>query len=98
MTNSNKNNVSRQDTQATKMRIGLVIVSAFLAHCVGTWAYTFFIMIRQGEVAFCEPNKPWVVAEFGLAVAFTLVGLSFLGMVIWETLRNKKLKRSSKNG
>ena len=52
MANSNKNNVSRQDTQAMKMRIGLIIVSIFLAHCGGTWAYAFFIMIRQGGVAF----------------------------------------------
>ena len=92
MTNHNKNNVSRQDTQAMKMRIGLVIVSAFLAHCGGTWAYAFFIMIRQGKVAFYEPNGPWLMAEFGLAVALTLVGLSFLGMTIWE-MRRKKVEK-----
>lgn len=70
-----------------KMRIGLVIVSTFLAHCAGAWAYTFFIMLRQGEATFYEPNRLCVIAEFGLAVVLTLVGLFFLGMVIWETRR-----------
>ena len=81
-----------QDTQATKMRIGLIVVSTFLVHCGGTWAYAFFIMIKRGEVVFYEPNGPWLMAEFGLAVALTLVGLSFLGMTIWE-MRRKKVEK-----
>ena len=92
MTNHNKNNVSRQDTQVMKMRIGLVIASTFLAHCGGTWAYAFFIMIKHGEVAFYEPNGSWVMAEFGLAVALTLMGLSFLGVTIWGMRRKKEEK------
>ena len=70
-----------------KMRIGLVIVSTFLAHCAGAWAYAFFIMLQQGEISFYEPSRLCVIAEFGLAVVLTLVGLFFLGMVIWETRR-----------
>ena len=70
-----------------KMRIGLIIVSIFLVHCAGTWAYTFFIMLRQGEASFYEPNRLWLMAEFGLAVALTLLGLFFFGVVIWETRR-----------
>ena len=71
-----------QDTQATKMRIGLIIVSTFLVHCGGTWAYAFFIMIKQGEVVFYEPNIPWAIVEFGVAVALTLLALFFLGVAI----------------
>jgi len=70
-----------------KMRIGLVIVSTFLAHSAGTWACTFFIMLRQGEASFYEPNRLWLMAEFGFAVALTLLGLFFVGVVIWEARR-----------
>ena len=70
-----------------KMRIGLVAVSIFLVHCAGTWAYTFFIMLQQGEASFYEPNRLWLMAEFGFAVVLTLVGLFFLGVVIWEARR-----------
>ena len=66
-----------------KMRIGLIIVSTFLVHCAGTWAYTFFIMLQQGEISFYEPNRPWLMAEFGMAVVWTLVGLFFFGVAIW---------------
>jgi len=66
-----------------KMRIGLLIVSTFLVHCAGTWAYTFFIMLQQGEISFYEPNRPWLMAEFGMAVVWTLVGLFFLSVAIW---------------
>jgi len=71
-----------------KMRIGLIIVSAFLVHSAGTWAYTFFIMIRQGEASFYEPNRLWLMAEFGFAVVLTLLGLFFFGVAIRE--RGKK--------
>ena len=67
-----------------KMRIGLIVVSIFLVHCAGTWAYTFFIMLQQGEASFYEPNRLWLMAEFGFAVALTLVGLFFLGVAIRE--------------
>ena len=70
-----------------KMRIGLIMVSTFLAHCAGAWAYTFFIMLQQGEISFYEPSRPCMIAEFGPAVVLTLLGLFFLGMVIWETRR-----------
>ncbi len=65
-----------------KMRIGLVIVSTFLVHSAGTWAYTFFIILQQGEISFYEPNRPLLMAEFGMAVVWTLVGLFFLGVAI----------------
>jgi len=75
-----------------KLRIGLVIVSTFLAHCAGTWAYTFFIMLRQGEISFYEPNRPWLMAEFGMAVVWTLVGIFFLGVAIWG-IGSKQVRR-----
>ena len=70
-----------------KMRIGLVIVATFLVHTAGTWAYAFFVMLRQGEVAFYEPNKLVLMVEFGVALLLTLAGLFFLGMAIWEIRR-----------
>ena len=70
-----------------KMRIGLAIVATFLVHTAGTWAYAFFVMLRQGEVAFYEPNKLVLMVEFGWAVALTLLGFFFLGMAIWEIRR-----------
>ena len=75
-----------------KMRIGLVIVSTFLVHCAGTWAYTFFIMLRQGEISFYESSRLCVIAEFGLAVALTFLGLFFLGVAIWE-IRRKTVEK-----
>jgi len=89
---NNGKQVPGQDTQAVKIRVGLILVSTFLVHCGGTWAYAFFIMIRHGEVAFYEPNGPWLMAEFGLAVALTLMGLSFLGVTIWGMRRKKEEK------
>lgn len=58
------------------------MVSAFLVHAAGTWAYAFFIMLQQGEVSFYEPNKPWLMAEFGTAVVWTLAGIFFLVVAI----------------
>lgn len=58
--------------------MGLVVVSTLLVHCAGAWAYTFFIILRQGEVAFYEPVRPILMAEFGMAVAWTLAGIVFL--------------------
>ena len=74
------------------MRIALVAASTFLVHCGGTWAYAFFIMIKQGEVSFYEPIRPSLMVEFGLAVALTLMGLSFLGVAIWDMRRKKEEK------
>jgi len=65
-----------------KMRIGLIIVSACLAHSAGTWAYTFFIILQQGEVSFYEPNRSILMAEFGMAVVWALLGIFFLGVAI----------------
>jgi len=62
--------------------IGLAVVSVFLTHCAGTWGYTFFIMLRQGEISFYESNRPWLMAEFSMAVAWTLVGIFFFGVAI----------------
>ncbi len=82
--NNNGKQVPGWNTRATKMRIGLIIVSTFLVHCGGTWAYAFFIMIKQGKVSFYEPIRPLLMVEFGLAAALTLIGFSFLGMAIWK--------------
>ena len=75
-----------------KIRIGLVVVSTFLVHCAGTWAYTFFIILKEGKISFYEPSRLLVIAEFGLAVVLTLLGLFFLGVVIWE-MRRKTVKK-----
>ena len=72
-----------------KMRIGLIIVATFLIHTAGTWAFTFFIILQQGEVSFYEPNRFLLIAEFGLAVALTLLGIFCLGTVIWGTRRKR---------
>ncbi len=79
---NNGKQVPGQDTQAAKMRIALVIVSTFLVHSGGTWAYAFFIMLQRGEVAFYEPIRPLLMVEFGVAVALTLLGLFYLGVAI----------------
>ena len=88
----NNKRLSRQNTQGMKMRIALAIVSTFLVHCGGTWAYAFFIILQQGKVSFHEPIRPLVIVEFGLAVALTLMGLSFLGVAIWDMRRKKEEK------
>ena len=75
-----------------KIRIGLAIVSTSLIHCAGTWAYTFFIILRQGKISFYEPSRPWVIAEFGLAVVLTFLGLLFLSVAIRE-MRRKTVKK-----
>ena len=70
-----------------KIRIGLIIVSTFLVHSAGTWAYTFFIMLQKGEASFYEPNRLWLIAEFGFAIFLTLLGLFFFGVAIRKTGR-----------
>ncbi len=80
----NNKRLSRQNTQGMKMRIALIVVSTFLVHSGGTWAYAFFIILQRGEVTFYEPIRPLLMVEFGLAVALTLMGLSFLGVAIWK--------------
>ncbi len=89
---NNGKQVPGRNTQATRMRVGLILVSTFLVHSGGTWAYVFFIMLQRGEVAFYEPNVPWAIAEFGVAVALTLLGLFYLGVVIWDMRRKKEEK------
>ena len=83
----NNKQVSNHSTQGAKMRIGLAIVSTFLVHCGGTWAYAFFIILQQGKVSFHEPSKVCLVAELGVAVTLTLVGFFFLGAAIWGMKR-----------
>ncbi len=89
---NNGKQVPGQDTQAMKMRIALVIVSTFLVHSGGTWAYAFFIILQRGEVSFYEPNISLLVVEFGVAVALTLMGLYFLSVAIWGMRRKKEEK------
>jgi len=55
---NNGKQVSGRDTQATKIRVGLILVSTFLVHCGGLWAYALFIMLQRGEIAFYGPNIP----------------------------------------
>jgi hypothetical protein len=72
--------------------IGLAAVSAFLVHTAGTWGYAFFIMLQQGEVSFYEPNRPYLMAEFGMAVVWTLLGFVFLAVAL-VGLKKKADKR-----
>jgi len=74
------------------MGIGLAIVSTFLVHCGGTWAYAFFIILQQGKVSFHEPSKACLLTELGLAVALTLLGFFFLGVAIWGMRRKREKK------
>jgi len=49
-------------------------------------------MLQQGEVSFYEPNRAWLMAEFGMAVVWTLLGLFFLGVAIWG-IESKQVRR-----
>jgi len=71
--------------------IGLVIVSTFLVHTAGTWAYAFFIILLDGEIAFHEPNRPILMAELGMAVALTLAGVLFVIVAILGLRKRIKL-------
>ncbi len=73
---------SAREKRAVIALIGLAMVSIFLVHCAGTWAYTFFIILQQGEVSFYEPNRPWLMAEFGMAVVWTLLSFFFLAVAL----------------
>jgi len=70
--------------------IGLAVVSAFLVHCAGAWTYVFLVILQRGEITFYEPNRLWLLAEFGMAVVWTLVGIIFLGVAIWGLKRRAK--------
>ena len=70
--------------------IGLAVVSALLIHSAGAWAYVFFVILERGEVTFNEPNRPWLLAEFWMAIAWTLVGILFLGVAIWGLKKRGK--------
>jgi len=74
--------------------IGLAVVSAALVHCAGTWAYAFFIILLDGQIAFHEPNRLISIAELGLAVALTLAGILFLIIAILGLKRNKLIQGS----
>jgi len=63
-------------------KYGLLVVSTFLVHCAGYWAYIFFIMFREGSIHLSEPNRPMLMADFGMAVVWTLVGISFMVVAI----------------
>jgi len=68
-------------------KYGLLVVSAFLVHCAGTWAYVFFIILREGHIYLGEPNQPILMAEFGMAVVWTLVGIFFIVVAILGLLK-----------
>jgi len=58
------------------------VVSAFLVHAAGTWAYIFSIILREGKVTLYEPSTLIKTAEFGTAVVWTLAGIFFLVVAI----------------
>ena len=51
-----------------------------------------FIMLQQSKIYLYEPNRPILMAEFGMAVVWTLMGLFFLGVAIREA-RRKTVKK-----
>ena len=75
-------------------KYGLLVVSTFLVHSAGVLAYFFFIILRDGEIIFGEPTRPILVAEFAMAVVWTMVGLFFL---IWATLELLNFRIGQKN-
>ena len=48
-------------------KYGLLVVSAFLVHSAGTWAYTFFIILRRGSIRLGESIQP-IMKKYGLLV------------------------------
>ena len=63
-------------------KYGLLVVSALLVHTAGYWAYIFFMVLREGEIFLYDSNRPILMAEFGMAVVWTLVGVFFFVVAI----------------
>ncbi len=74
--------------------LGLLVVSVFLVHCAGMWAYFFFIILRDGVITFGEPNRPVLVGEFVMAVVWTLVGIFFVVVAARELRRDRRRRKS----
>ncbi len=90
------NVISARERRAVIVLIGLAVVSAFLAHSAGTWAYAFFIILLDGTIAFHEPNSPILMADLGMAVALTLAGVLFLIIAILGLAKRNKLIEGGK--
>lgn len=58
-------------------KYGLLVVSAFLVYSAGTWAYIFFIILREGSIRLGESIRPILMAEVVMATVWTLVGVFF---------------------
>jgi len=70
-------------------KYGLVTVSAFLVHSAGWAAYIFFVILRDGSINLGEPMRPILVAEFGMAVVWSLVGIIFFVVAARGLLKKK---------
>ncbi|KKL98198.1 hypothetical protein LCGC14_1826770 [marine sediment metagenome] len=53
-------------------KYGLLVVSTFLVHSAGTWAYTFFIILRRGSIRLGESIRP-IMKKYGLLVVSTFL-------------------------
>jgi len=55
-----------------------VLLLTFLTYCAGTWAYTFFLIIKDGSVYYNEPVRWIICAEFSTACVITICGLIWI--------------------
>jgi len=69
------------------------VVSAFLVHAAGAWAYIFFRILRDGTIFLYEPILPIQIAEFGMAVVWTLLGIFFFVVAILGLKRKADRRR-----
>ncbi|KKL50472.1 hypothetical protein LCGC14_2305130 [marine sediment metagenome] len=76
-------------------KYGLLVVSAFLVHSAGTWAYIFFIILREGSVRLGESIRPILVSEFVMAVVWTLVGIFFFVVAILALFKRTRAGKGS---
>ncbi len=76
-------------------KYGLLVVSAFLVHSAGTWAYIFFIILREGSIRLGESIRPILVSEFVMAVVWTLVGVFFFVVAILALLKRTRAGKGS---
>jgi len=76
-------------------RIIALIACLFWLPTSGAWAYTFWNIIVDGSVAYCEPHVPTVLIEFTVASLFTVCALAGLVYVVRREFKSiMRLKRN----
>ena len=66
----------------------LIITSGLTIYGMGAWAYTFYMVLRDGEVLVREPNTQILLAEFIMATVYTVVGVIGLLFVIITEIKS----------